>query len=457
MAVMKDNQGSLFYSQTEAGPGSTTGQPLADRMRPRTLDEFVGQEKLTGAGRILRRMIEDDQLISMIFWGPPGSGKTTLARIIAASTRSNFINFSAVLSGIKEIKSVMAEAESCRRSTGRRTVLFIDEIHRFNKAQQDAFLPYVESGTIVLIGATTENPSFEVNSALLSRVKVFVLEELSTEELVTIMKRALQDNERGLGKFSVEASDELLRKLATYASGDARVSLNTLEIAVSDLARQQGKTAESEAQSINTGKLVLTEEAINEALSTATLRYDKAGEEHFNLISAFIKSIRNSDVDAALYWLARMLEAGEDPLYVARRLVHHASEDIGLADPNALTQAVAAMQAAHFIGLPECKLALAQATIYLALAPKSNSVIAAYMAAAKDVAETEREAVPLHLRNAPTSLMKRLGYGKGYLYAHDFEAGKVEMDCLPEKLKGRKYYRSGNRGWEAACGKTVEK
>ena len=409
-------------------------RPLADRMRPRTLEEFVGQEKIIGPGRALRRMVEDDRLQSLIFWGPPGTGKTTLAALIADHTAARFVTFSAVTSGIREVREMMKSSDEFRRQTGRRTVVFIDEIHRFNKAQQDAFLPFVESGTIILIGATTENPSFEVNSALLSRSRVFTLESLSAEHIVVILTRAIEDAERGLGEERVDATDEVLRAIAAYASGDARVALNTLELAVS--------VAEPDA----IGARVITKEVLSEAMQRASLRYDKGGEEHFNFISAFIKSIRNSDADAAVYWLARMLEAGEDPLFIARRLVIHASEDVGLADPRALVTAVAAMQATHFVGMPEARLALTQATLHLALAPKSNSVLTAYMAAAKDALETEQQPVPMHLRNAPTSLMKEIGYGSGYQYAHDNEAGRAdEMACLPEALQGRTYYQANPR------------
>ncbi|MEW6128311.1 MAG: replication-associated recombination protein A [Acidobacteriota bacterium] len=402
-------------------------------MRPKSFDEFTGQRKIVGEGRALRRIIDEDRLQSIILWGPPGAGKTTLARIIAEKTAARFIPFSGVTSGIKEVKDVMAEAATYRKKLNRRTVLFVDEIHRFNKAQQDAFLPYVENGTIILIGATTENPSFEVISALLSRSKVFVLEALSAEDLVTILKNALNDKTRGIVE-SVEISDELLHSIAVYASGDARVALNTLELAVS--VAEKGELE----------KRVVTEEVLREALQRAALKYDKTGEEHFNLISAFIKSIRNSDPDAAMYWLARMIEGGEDPMFIARRLVILASEDIGLADPQALVQAVAAMQAVRFVGLPEARLALTQATIYLATAPKSNAVVAAWKAAQKDAIETEQYPVPLHLRNAPTGLMKSLGYGRNYQYAHDFESGRAEdMECLPEQLKGRKYYHPPKR------------
>ncbi len=402
--------------------------PLAERVRPRTLDEFIGQDHLIGPGKLLRRLVEEDRLASLILWGPPGTGKTTLARLIAATTAARFVPFSAVTSGIKEIRQVMADAAGARDRGGRRTVLFVDEIHRFNRAQQDAFLPYVENGTIILVGATTENPSFEVNSALLSRLKVFVLNPLSEDEVVRILRQALADEERGLGGKKVEIGEIDLRLLASLTGGDARIALNTLELAVASALQ----TAD--------GLRPIRDVDLQEALQRTSALYDKTGEQHYNLISAFIKSIRNSDVDATLYWLARMIEGGEDPMFIARRIVHHASEDVGLADPQALVLAAAAAQATHLIGLPEARLALAEAAAYLARAPKSNHVYLGYEAAAEDARQTQSEPVPLHLRNAPTKLMKNLGYGRDYKYAHDFEEKHAEMDCLPEKLKGRKYF-----------------
>ncbi|HMV46259.1 MAG TPA: replication-associated recombination protein A [Blastocatellia bacterium] len=429
-------QESSLFPELEAPPKSRTkglqtdlsSAPLAERVRPRTLDEFVGQEHLLAPGKMLRRLIEEDRLTSLVFWGPPGTGKTTLAQIIAHRTASEFVPFSAVTSGIKEIKQVMSEAGELKTKLHRRTVLFVDEIHRFNRAQQDAFLPYVETGTIILIGATTENPSFEINSALLSRLKVFVLNQLTEDEIVKILQQSLADNERGLGKLNAEISEEQLHRLAMHTGGDARTALNTLELAALS------------AQADETGHRRITDEDLQEAMQRAAALYDKTGEQHYNLISAFIKSIRNSDPDATLYWLARMIEGGEDPMYIARRIVHHASEDVGLADPQALVIASAAAQATHLIGLPEAKYALAESALYLALAPKSNKVCVAYETAAADARATQTEPVPLHLRNAPTGLMKGLGYGKNYKYAHDFEDGKTDMVCLPEKLKDRRYY-----------------
>ncbi|HEV2245678.1 MAG TPA: replication-associated recombination protein A [Terriglobia bacterium] len=410
-------------------------RPLADRMRPETMEEYVGQLHILGPGKPLRQQIERDELASMILWGPPGSGKTTLAMIVARKTKSDFVRFSAVLSGIREIKDVMAAAEKTSHY-GRRTILFIDEIHRFNRAQQDAFLPYVERGDIVLIGATTENPSFEVNAALLSRTKVYMLSALSTGEVVTLLQRALHDEKRGLGGEKVAISDELLRQIAVFANGDARSAYNTIEAAVAAAPRD----AE--------GRATITERLIEDAIQRKVLLYDKAGEEHFNIISALHKSVRNSDADAALYWLGRMLEAGEDPLYVARRLIRMASEDVGMADPRALEVAVAAMQAVHFVGLPEGDLALAQATVYLALAPKSNALYTGYGEVKSDAQKTVAEPVPLHLRNAVTGLMANIGYGKGYQYAHNAEEKLTDMDCLPESLRGRRYYQPTDQGFE---------
>ena len=430
---------NLFDEPAAAGANDGSA-PLAERMRPRTLDEFVGQDALVGPGRPLRQAIEEDRLQSIILWGPPGTGKTTLARVIAAVTRAHFISFSAVLSGIKEIRAVMTEAEEARRRMGRRTILFIDEIHRFNKAQQDAFLPRVEAGDIVLIGATTENPSFEVNSALLSRSKVYVLMPLESEGLITILRRALRDPNRGLGALNIQADDEALAGIARYANGDARVALNILELAAATAA--------------STGRI--DPALVAELAQSRALLYDKTGEEHYNLISALHKSMRNSDPDASVYWLARMLEAGEDPLYVARRLVRFASEDIGNADPQALTVAVAAKDAVHFVGMPEGNTALAQAVIYLAAAPKSNAVYRAYLEAADAAIHEVAEPVPLHLRNAPTGLMKELGYGKGYKYAHDEEAGVSQMECLPPAHRSRRFYEPTERGFEAEIRKRLE-
>jgi putative ATPase len=421
-------------------------QPLAERMRPRTLDEFIGQEKLLGPGKPLRLQIEKDNVSSMLFWGPPGCGKTTLARLIARLTRSEFVSFSAVLAGIKEIKEVMAAAEYKSRS-GQRTIVFIDEVHRFNKAQQDAFLPYVEAGHITFIGATTENPSFEVISPLLSRTKVYVLDPLTTPQIVELLRRALADKERGLGNEPIEVSDDVLFRIAAFANGDARAAYNTLELAAKS-AHKKGSAGAPPSVSEGGSSEQITQELLEDVLQRKLLRYDKAGEEHFNLISALHKSVRNSDPDAALYWLARMIESGEDPLYLARRMVRMASEDIGLADPGALAVTLAAKDAFHFIGPPEGYLALAQAAIYLSLAPKSNALETAYINVIEDVHKTEADPVPLHLRNPVTPLMKHIGYGKGYQYAHDYDDKVTDMPCLPDNLAGRSYYHPTDEGFE---------
>jgi putative ATPase len=419
------------------------GRPLADRMRPQTLDEFIGQEDLLAPGKPLRTQIEHDELGSMLFWGPPGCGKTTLARIIAKRTKSEFVPFSAVLAGIKEIKEVMAKAEGMRRY-GRRTIVFIDEVHRFNRAQQDAFLPHVEAGNILLIGATTENPSFEVIAPLLSRMKVYVLRPLSQEQVVALLRKAIDDLVRGLGKERVEASAEILDRIAVLANGDARSAYNTLEALVLG--------TEPSAD----GRRVLSEARLEDVLQKKLLPYDKAGEEHYNLISALHKSVRNSDPDAALYWLARMLESGEDPLYIARRMVRMASEDIGLAEPGALAVTIAAKEAFDFIGPPEGNLALAQAAVYLSLAPKSNALYTGYGEVHQDLQRTIAEPVPLHLRNAVTGLMGHLGYGKGYQYAHDAEEKVTDMTCLPESLAGRVYYKPTDQGFEGRIRQRME-
>lgn len=427
-------QNSLFQNDVQK-------DPLAARLRPASLQDYVGQKHLLGKGKILYNLIEKDMVSSMIFWGPPGVGKTTLARIIAEQTQAHFINFSAVTSGIREIKAVMKEAEDARLY-GRKTIVFVDEIHRFNKAQQDAFLPYVEKGSIILIGATTENPSFEVNAALLSRCKVFVLKALEVSDLVELLKHALQD-ERGFGSQHVLITEEQLHMLAVFANGDARTALNTLEMVVLN------------GESLEAG-IVITKEVLEQCTSQKSLLYDRQGEEHYNLISALHKSMRNSDVDAAIYWLARMLEAGEDPLYVARRLVRFASEDIGMADSRALEICVAVYQACHFLGMPECNVHLTHAVTYLSLSPKSNALHMAYGAAKEDAVHMLSEPVPLQIRNAPTSLMKDLHYGEGYQYAHDTQEKLTNMECMPESLKGREYYHPTIQGSEARVSKRLQ-
>jgi putative ATPase len=432
---------SLFDDQeppepaTRAPASTPASSPLAERIRPRTLDEVAGQEKVVGPGGFLRRAIAADRVPSLIFWGPPGTGKTTLARIIATETSSHFVPFSAVTSGIKEVKEVMAEAVRLRKAQGRRTLLFVDEIHRFNRAQQDAFLPYVESGDVVLVGATTENPSFELNAALLSRSRVVVLEPLSPAALTALLRRALTDPERGLGATGAEADDDALDMLAQLASGDARKALNLLELSVADVSGMEGGRVDAET--------------VRRVAQRKVLLYDKSGEEHFNLISALHKSLRESDPDAAIYWLARMLASGEDPLYLARRMIRFASEDVGLADPQALVQAFTAWEAYHRLGSPEGELALAQAALYLALAPKSVAVYEGYKAARRTVEERPADPVPLAIRNAPTRLMKNVGYGAGYVYAPHTEEGVGGLDCLPESLQGTRFYEPKGDGFEA--------
>ena len=418
-----------------------TYRPLASRVRPETLEEFIGQEHLVGRGKVLRRLIEQDQIPSMIFWGPPGVGKTTLAGIIAGRTHARFINFSAVTSGIKEIKEVMAQAESSRR-VGVKTVVFVDEIHRFNKAQQDAFLPYVEKGSIILIGATTENPSFEINSALLSRCRVFVLQALSPENVAELLRRTLK-SQKGFGYLNIDITDDMVDMIARFANGDARTALNVLEMAVTN-------------GEISADKTTITPEVLRQCVGKKSLLYDKKGEEHYNLISALHKSMRNTDPDAAVYWLARMLEAGEDPLYVARRLVRFASEDVGMADSQALQVAVAAYQACHFLGMPECNVHLSHAVIYLSMAPKSNSAYMAYEKAKEDAKDMLSEPVPLVIRNAPTSLMGQLHYGEGYVYAHDTQEKVAAMQCLPDNLVGTEYYQPGDQGAEKEAARKLE-
>jgi putative ATPase len=456
--LFDDQPGGSTGTSRAGGPGDPSaitamgagaGSPLAERMRPRTLDEVVGHPEVLGREAFLRRAIAADRVPSLIFWGPPGSGKTTLARLVAAATSSLFVPFSAVTSGIKEVKEVMSEAARVRRAQGRRTLLFVDEIHRFNRSQQDAFLPYVERGDIVLVGATTENPSFEINAALLSRCRVVVLGPLSLDDLTLLMRRALEDRERGLGGIEIEVDEEALAAVAQLASGDARRALNLLEAAVADAA-ESGTPEPGAAPRLDAAQ-------VRRVAQRKVLLYDKAGEEHFNLISALHKSLRESDADATIYWLARMLAAGEEPLYLARRMIRFASEDIGLADPQALVQALAARDAYHLLGSPEGELALAQAAVYLALAPKSNAVYAGFNAALRTVEERPADPVPMTIRNAPTPLMKGLGYGSGYIYAHATEEGVGGLDCLPDAIAGSRFYDPKGRGFEEALKARLER
>lgn len=428
--------------ELQAGKEDTSSSPLADRMRPLTLDDLVGQEKILGKDKLLRRAIDNDELSSMILWGPPGCGKTSLAGIIAKTTEANYVAFSAVLSGIKEVKEVMKEAADFKKMRGVKTILFVDEIHRFNRSQQDAFLPYIEKGEIILIGATTENPSFEVNAPLLSRCKVYVLEKLLPEHLKAILRKAI-DSDKGLAEFDIDIEEEELDFIAQNSSSDARKALNLLEFAVLSVSPQNGRRK-------------ITVEVLKDALQKGELYYDKKGEEHFNIISALHKSIRNSDPNAALYWLARMLEGGEDPLYVARRLIRFASEDIGNAEPGALSLAIATKETVHFIGMPECALALAQLTVYLCAAPKSNSIYCAYKSVQADIRSGKVYPVPMQIRNAPTKLMEQVGYSKGYRYAHDYKVGIADLECLPDELKGRKYYEPKELGFERDIKKRLE-
>ena len=458
------DQASLFgsdnisSSQTNAATSSLLREPLAARMRPRTLDEILGQEHLLRSGRVLRRSIEEDRIPSMILWGPPGSGKTTLAEVIARQTNARFATLSAVSAGVADLRKVVEEARKLRQFSGQRTIMFIDEIHRFNKAQQDAVLPHVERGVVTLIGATTENPSFEVNAALLSRTRVFTLRGLNEEQILIILRRALEDKERGLGELNIDIDEETLKQIAIFANGDARVALNVLELAV----QGSGKAGKANAA------IHITLATVEDVMQHRALLYDKGGDQHYDTISALHKALRGSDPDASLYWLGRMLEAGEDPLYIVRRLIRFASEDIGMADSQALVVCVAAQQAVHFVGLPEANLALAQAVVYLATAPKSNALYEAYSRVQEDVQKTRNDPVPLQIRNAPTQLMKDLDYGKDYKYAHDYykdmqiddperpPATKVQ-EYLPESLQGKKYYKPGQQGKEASVKKWLEK